>query len=106
MPGPITISDGGFCQKDSDEILVYEFDYDTLNLATGVQLTAFGTFVITGPDSALTKDNESLVAGNRKTRVRLTGGTVGKRYTVINRVTTNESPAQTKEKRFILQIKS
>jgi hypothetical protein len=107
MPGPITITDGGYAEKDSDEALVYEFDYDTLNLPVGVQLTAFGTFVLAGETPmVLTKDNETLVAGNRKTRVRLSAGTIGKKYTVINRVTTNESPSQTKEKRFYLRIKS
>jgi len=104
MPGPITITDGGYCEKDSDEVLVYEFDFDTLNLAAGVELTSVGTFIISG--TGLTQDNQALVSGNRKTRVRLAAGTVGTKYTIANRVTTNESPSQTKEKRFYLRIKS
>lgn len=107
MPGPITITDGGHCEKDSDEVLVYQFDYDTLNLASGVALTSAGTFVLLpAAGITLTKDNETLLAGSRKTSVRLSGGTVGTKYTVINRVTTNETPSQTKEKRFSLRIKS
>jgi hypothetical protein len=107
MPGPITITDGGYCEKDSDEVLVYEFDYNALNLPVGVELVTFGTFVLAGETPmVLTKDNEALMTGNRKTQVRLSGGTVGRKYTVINRVTTNEVPSQVKEKRFSLRIKS
>lgn len=107
MPGPITITDGGYCEKDSDEVLVYVFDYDALNLPAAAALTSFGTFVLLpAAGITLTKDNEALLSGNRKTQVRLSGGTVGTKYTVINRVTTNEVPSQTKEKRFSLRIKS
>lgn len=104
MPGPITILDGGYCEKDADEQLVYVFDYDSLNLAPGVELSGVGTFILSG--SGLTQDETALLVGNRQTRVRLSGGTVGTRYTVSNRVTTNENPTQTKEKRFYLRIKS
>lgn len=106
MPGPITITDGGYTEKDSDEKLSYTFDYDTLNLPLGVQLVDAGTFLITPNDATLTQDNVSLLTGNRKTQVRLSAGTLGVKYTVANRVQTNESPAQIKEKRFYLRIKS
>jgi hypothetical protein len=105
MPGPITITDEGYCTKDADEVLVYEFDYNALNLASGVELASVGTFIIT-PSTGITQDNQALVSGNRKTRVRITGGTIGQKYTIANRVTTNETPSQTKEKRFYLRIKS
>lgn len=106
MPGPITISDGGFCDKDSDEVLVYVFDYDAFNLAAGVELISVGTFIVTPDDGTLVIDSELLLTGNRKTRLRIGGGTVGEEYEIANRVTTNESPSQTKEKRFTLRITS
>ncbi len=106
MPGPVTITDGGFCEKDSDDALVYVFDYDTLNLPAGVLLAGAGTFIISPDDGQLTKDNEALVVGSRKTQLRLLGGRVEKRYIISNRVTTNQSPVQIKEKRFYLRIKS
>lgn len=107
MPGPITITNGGFCEQDSDERLVYEFDFDALNLAPGVQLTGAGTLLITPSDGSLTTDSHTLMAGNRKVQVRVgTATTVGARYRVAVRVTTNENPAQIKEKWFTLRIKS
>ena len=106
MPGPITITDGGYCEKDSDEALVYVFDFDTLNLAPGVEISPPPSLLLTPNDSTLTSDNLGLIAGNRKLQVRLSAGTIGQRYTVAVRVTTNEAPSQTKEKRFYLRIKS
>ena len=106
MSGPITITDGGYTEKDSDEALSYTFDFDTLNLAPGVQLISAGTFVITPNDGVLLQDNPELLVGNRKTKVRLRAGTIGVKYEIANRVQTNESPAQIKEKRFYLRIKS
>lgn len=108
MPGPITIMDKGLAEKDSDESLVYVFDFDGANLPDGVELVSSGTVVITPIESpaVLIDDNQSLLAGNRKVQVRLAGGTIGTRYRVALRVTTNESPNQIKEKYFLLHIKS
>ena len=106
MPGPITITDGGYCEKDSDEQLVYVFDFDTLNLAAGVEIVPPPSLLIVPNDATLTSDSLGLIAGNRKVQVRLAAGTLGKRYSVGVRITTNEAPTQTKEKRFFLRIKS
>lgn len=102
---PVTIPDGGFCEKDEDEVLVYQFDYDAFNLASGVELVSVGVIEVeTDGDGALTIDSISLLAGNRKVQFRVAGGTVDEEYTIINRVTTNETPSQTKEKRFTLRV--
>lgn len=107
MPGPITITDGGYCEQDTDERLVYEFDFDRLNLPSGVELTGSGTLLVTPNDGSLTTDNLALVSGNRKVQVRIgTATTVGVRYSIRLRVTTNETPAQIKEKGFTLRMKS
>lgn len=42
---------------------------------------------ITGPDSSLTVASSSIVTGSVKTQVKLSGGTIGARYTVTNAAT-------------------
>ena len=115
----------GLAQKDSNESLVYVFDYDVYsNLPAGVGLVTVGTFTIEVESGAnttpLTKDNELLLSAvqastalgrtvtgdGRATRLRLKDGTIGTTYVIRNLVTTNEVPAQIKEKYFRLQIKS
>lgn len=89
-------------RKDPDAILVYEFDWsDWLGSAEIVT----STWAIEGADSVLTKDQASVVSGNQRTRVRLTAGTLGVTYTVVNRVVTNEVPAQTDDRSVYIQIK-
>jgi hypothetical protein len=98
-----SIDDGGLLTKDPQAIEVFTMDWDAQHLAVGVTIQT-STWTITGPDAILTKDNETIVTGNRKTRLRLTGGTLHRKYTVTNRIVTNESPAQTKDRSFIVQI--
>jgi hypothetical protein len=104
MSGPLTILDDGTAQKRAGESFVYLFDYDT-HLAAGVEFASVGTFTIDPADGRLTKDNPSLVTGNRKVEVRLIGGKVGKTYTIEHTAVTNESPTQTPAKKFYLFIK-
>ncbi len=92
-------------EKYADEALVYAFDYDAVTLAADVELTTSGTFTIDPADGRLTKDNEALMIGNRKARVRLSGGKPGKTYTIRHSATTNESPAQTVQAQFSLFIR-
>jgi hypothetical protein len=58
--------------------------------------------------TALTKDNESIVTGDRKTQVRLlaTTATEGDLYWVSNKITTDESPAQEIEQRFKVKVEN
>jgi len=101
----ISIPSGGLLVKDPNAIEVYVVDWDTLHLAVGVTITT-SSWTITGPDAVLTKDNESVIAANRKTQLRLTAGTLGSKYTVTNRVVTNEVPAQTKDASFKVLIQN
>jgi len=105
----ISIDDGGLVIKDPLDARVYTFDWDILgNLAPTVQLASVGTFTITVLDGAnttpLTKDNESLVAGNRKTQLRLSAGTPGTKYKIENQIVTTETVPQTKNRLFYLKI--
>ena len=99
----ITIQSGGLVTKDPNNIEVFMVDWDQERLATGVEISD-STWAITGPDSALTEDEDSIVTGNRKTQIRLTGGTLHKRYTVTNTIETNETPAQTIDASFFILI--
>jgi hypothetical protein len=105
----VTISPGALVTKDPSDIKVYVFDWDTNNLAVGVTISGVPVWTITAvkpstTDTNLTKDNESVLAGSRKTQVRLLGGTVGQTYEIANKIVTNETPAQTKERSFRVLI--
>lgn len=64
-------------------------------------------WAVVAPVNALTKDSESiLVATNRTTQVRLSGGTLGQLYEVANKIVTSETPSQTKEKSFRVLIEN
>jgi hypothetical protein len=106
----ITIRAGGLVRKDPADVKVYVVDWDTSNLGVGVTIsTSVWTITAVSPsttDVALTKDNESVLAGSRTTQVRLLAGTVGQTYAIANKVTTNESPSQTKERSFFVLIEN
>ena len=97
-----SIYSGGLATKDPNSEEVVKFNWDD-DLAVGVEI-ATSAFTISGPDAALTKDNETLVTGNRQTTLRLIGGTAGKKYKVTNRIETDEVPAQTKDASFTVSI--
>ena len=101
MPG--TIEDSELTTKDSSEVFAYTFDYDDA-LAAGVELVSVGTFTITPATGAPAQASQALGAGNRSVRVVLSGGTVGRIFTVEHTVTTNENPAQTFSPWFKLRI--
>lgn len=105
----VTIQPNGLYEKDTNENRVVVFDWDAENLASSVEI-ATSTWVVTVERPSgetpvgMANDNSSILSGNRKTQTRLTGGTVGSLYRVTNRIVTNESPAQTKERSVFVQI--
>lgn len=98
----MSVDPGTTLDKDANAELTHQWDWSAW---LGDAEISTSTFTITGPDSALTKDNESIVTGNQKTQARLKAGTVGKRYKVTNQIVTNETPAQTDERSIFLQIR-
>jgi hypothetical protein len=90
--------------KDPNSIEYFIVDW-TDQLATAVTIVT-STWEIAGPNALLTKDQESVVTGNKKTQLRLSAGTLHRRYTVTNRIVTNETPAQTKDASFTVLIES
>ena len=106
----VTIRPGQMVSKDPNDSRMYIFDWDSEGLAAGALIVS-NTFTITAvwpskTDTALTKDNESIMAGSRKTQLRLTAGTLGQKYNIASKITTNESPVQIFEKSFFLQIEN
>lgn len=116
----VTISPGALVQKDPSDVKVYVVDWDASSLAVGAAIqTSTWTITALRPnplDTALTKDNEGILnaaqattalqgvrtvtADNRVTQVRLLAGTLNQTYEIANKIVTNESPAQTKERSF------
>lgn len=98
----VTIAPGDLLEKDPNEVLLFRFDWtDWLEGSATIQTS---TFTIEGNDAVLTKDQESILSGSLKTQVRLSAGTLYQTYTIENKVVTNESPAQTGERSFKLEI--
>jgi hypothetical protein len=87
-----TVRGGAQITKDPQAKRIIQFNWDDI-LGSGVSIVT-STFTIAGPDGVLTKDNEAIVAGARKTSLRVLAGTVGATYTVTNHIITNETPAQ------------
>lgn len=84
------INGGGLFVKDPNSKRVVTFDWSG-DLEVGVTFTA-STFIIDGPDTALTQDNDTDTGLTAS--VRLIGGTPGAKYTLTHRITTSETPAQ------------
>jgi hypothetical protein len=101
----VTVYPGALLTLDPSDKKVILFDFDAVNLAATAILTnsspAFG-IVITAIRqiglTALTFDNPSLLTGSRKISARFlaTTATLGDRYTVSVKGTTNEGPVQDK----------
>lgn len=107
MAGPLTVQDGQTIPKRAADADVYQFDWDARFLADGVTI-ATSTFAITAiepsADTALVKNNESILTGSRKTQVRVQGGTDAALYRLDNTIVTSESPTQTKKRSIYIRI--
>jgi hypothetical protein len=103
-----TIQDGGLIAKDPNDQPVLTFDWDARVLPVGVSI-ASSTFVIEGKGgdmvtTPVTKDQESILSGNRQTQVRLAAGAAGSMWRINNRIVTNETPSRTIERSFYLFV--
>jgi hypothetical protein len=85
--------------SNSDEPIGFDWTAWLAELGTGIVINT-STWTITGGDAVLTKHDESIVAGSLKTQAYFAAGTVGKKYTITNRVVTNSSPTVTDERSF------
>ena len=87
--------------KDPESEVFYGMDWSAW---LGAATIAVSDWSVSGPDTALTFDNDSLVTGSRSTQLRLVGGTVGTVYTVTNRITTAETIPQTDDRSFFVRV--
>lgn len=83
--------------KDPQEVLVYTVDWDTDDWL-GTDALASSQFTV---DTGLTKDAENFSSPNAL--VQLSGGTLGQRYRVTNKVTTVTS-GETGVRSFIVNV--
>lgn len=107
----VTITNGDQVTKDPADSKIYLVDWDTNNLGVGVTIAGTPVWTISAvypstTDAALTSDNTSVLAGLRKTQIRLIGGTVGQTYEVANKIVTSETPSQTKERSFRVLVEN
>jgi hypothetical protein len=106
----VTLRPGDEYTKDPADAKVYQFNWSTKNLAALVTiLSSVWTISAIKPsrtDTALLQDVPSILVGDRKTQVRLTGGTLGQTYEIANLITTSEAPQQTKERSFRIKIEN
>jgi len=97
----MNLAPGELAYQDPDAALVYVFDWRAW---LGDATIASSTFIITGPDGGLVQDTAGVLADNQQTRVRISKGTVGETYDVINRIVTGETPPQTDDRSLRLKI--
>jgi hypothetical protein len=102
----MSVRPGSTIYHDPSDELVYTFDWTTDGFLVGNATISTSTFTISGPDSGLTKDNPSILSGSTSTQVRVIGGTLGKTYTLTNRIVTNESPTQTAERSVLIAVRN
>ena len=102
---PTTVAPGDLLEKDTNEKLIYQFDWTDWLVSAQI---ASSTFNIEGQDvgqsGSLSGDQSAIVTGNLKTQIRLSDGMLYQTYTIENKIVTNESPAQTAERSFKLEI--
>jgi hypothetical protein len=107
-----TINDGGLVIKDSADIEVYQFDWDTDNgLPASVTIASFtvtATAIAPSDATALTLTSSGtglgIQTGSRKVNVKVSGGDAGARYVLTNQVVTSETPARTRERSFYVLV--
>ena len=99
----MSIQPGAYIQKDPQAEIVYTFNWAAW--LDGSEIDSY-TITISGPDSVLEQDNDSVDAGNENVSVRLKGGTVGKQYTVTCRIVTDEAVPQTDDRSITVQIRN
>jgi len=87
---------------DADEPQGFDWTLYLAELGAAVEI-ASSSWLITGPDSALTFHGASTIDVGPltvKTQAYLAGGTMNGRYRVTNRIVTNSSPAVTDDRSF------
>jgi hypothetical protein len=110
--GPmVLVSTTGLLPKDAVDDRTCEFDWNYYGaLPNGVEIDT-STITVTAlkpaGDTSLIASTVSplgIQAGRRTVLLRLSGGKVGAKYRVANKIVTDESPAQTINRSFLVRI--
>jgi hypothetical protein len=106
-----SIDDGQTITQDSNDSAVRVFDWDDF-LATGVTITGTPVFTVTKLEPAIgsavtTVDNASVLSDGRSVQFRVVAGgaaALGHLYEIACRITTDETPAQVRERSFNVRV--
>jgi hypothetical protein len=90
--------------KDPVDEVYKHFSYERWLVSPA--LLATSDWVITGPDSALTFDNDDITNGGLYATLRLKGGTAGASYELTNTITTTETPSQTLQRSVTVVVRA
>lgn len=98
----MSVEPGAILEKDPSAELVYTWDWTTWLGAASI----FSHQIImpSQPDALLTVDADAIVTGNKKVTMRLSGGTLNKKYRVTCRIVTNEATPQTDDRTVTIWI--
>lgn len=99
---------GSLIMKDAnaDEPLGFDWSAWLTELGAGTIIMS-STWIVSGPDAVLTTHNPTIVApDNLKTQVYLSGGTLNAKYTITNRITTNNTPSVTDDRSFRVLVQN
>jgi hypothetical protein len=106
----LTVEDGALITMDPNDSTVLNWDWGAQHLANGVTITnSIFTLTALNPAGAtgVTKDNPSVLAGNRITQIRVIAGgdtSLGQLFELANKITTSETPPQIKERSIRLVV--
>jgi hypothetical protein len=103
----IEIRPGDLVRQGDQELCIYRFNWDREHLSADalIETSAFIATPMNNPDAvALNIDATAIIDSQRRTWLRVTGGTVGTKYRITNRITTNETPIRGPERSFFLLI--
>jgi len=82
---------GDLIVKDPSSIEPQGIDWTAYLAELGAGVTITTSTYAVSPVGGITLSNAAITAGNLKTEVMLTGGTVGVRYTITNHIVTSNT---------------
>lgn len=99
---------GDLIIKDPDAIEPQGCDWTAwlAELGAGVTIATSVWAIDGGPDAVLVLSNPTILPGNLKTQIMLSGGTVGVQYLVRNRIVTTTSPTSGDDRSFTVLVQN
>lgn len=95
---------GDLILKDPDSIEPQGFDWTAWLAELGATISSSTWSVTPATSPALTLSSASIVTGNLRTQVKLSGGSLGVRYTVTNHIVADDGSED--DRSFDVQVKN